>query len=194
MDNSNNLTPVDKEKKYKVLIIILSIVLPLAVAALFGIKIDGVDLGFLPPVYAGINGLTAITLIAAVIAVRNGKRSTHEKLMKFSIVLSCLFLLMYVAYHITSETTFYGDLDHDLVVSEEEYARVGGSMGVYFFILISHIFLSIAVIPLVLFTYVKGIAGNFKSHRKLARITFPIWLYVAVTGVIVYFMISPYYA
>ena len=170
---------IDKEKKYKKLIVALSVILPLAVAALFGIKIDGVDLSVLPPIYASINGLTAIVLIVAVLAIKSGKRKLHEKLMKTAIALSCLFLLMYVAYHITSETT--------------EYGKDGFSRYIYYFILISHIFLSIAVIPLVLFTYVKGIAGNFSSHKKLARITFPIWLYVAITGVVVYGMIYPFY-
>lgn len=170
---------IDKEKKYKKLIVALSVILPLAVAALFGIKIEGVDLSVLPPVYALINGLTAIVLVSAVLAIKSGKRKLHEKLMKTAIGLSCLFLVMYVAYHITSETT--------------EYGAQGFSKYIYYFILISHIVLSIAVIPLVLFTYVKGIAGNFLSHKKLARITFPIWLYVAITGVVVYAMIFPYY-
>ncbi|MDC3337682.1 DUF420 domain-containing protein [Flavobacteriales bacterium] len=170
---------IDKEKKYKKLIVALSIILPLAVAALFGIKIEGVDLSVLPPIYALINGLTAIVLVSAVLAIKSGKRKLHEKLMKTAIGLSCMFLLMYVAYHITSETT--------------EYGAQGVSKYIYYFILISHIVLSIAVIPLVLFTYVKGIAGNFTSHKKLARITFPIWLYVAITGVVVYAMIYPYY-
>lgn len=170
---------IDKEKKYKKLIVALSIILPLAVAALFGIKIEGVDLSVLPPIYALINGLTAVVLVSAVLAIKSGKRKLHEKLMKTAIGLSCMFLLMYVAYHITSETT--------------EYGAQGVSKYIYYFILISHIVLSIAVIPLVLFTYVKGIAGNFTSHKKLARITFPIWLYVAITGVVVYAMIYPYY-
>ena len=170
---------IDKEKKYKKLIVALSVILPLAVAALFGIKIEGVDLSALPPIYATINGLTALALVAAVVAIRSGKRKMHENLMKTAIVLSCLFLLMYVAYHITSETTEYG-ID-------------GFSKYIYYFILVSHICLSIVVIPLVLFTYVKGIAGNFDSHRRLAKITFPIWLYVAITGVVVYIMISPFY-
>ncbi|MFT7613004.1 MAG: putative membrane protein [Parvicellaceae bacterium] len=168
---------VNKEKKYRPLIIILSIVLPIAVASLFGVEIDGYDLSFLPPIYATLNGLTAVILTAAVVSIINNKRKTHEMLMKSAIICSTLFLLMYVAYHVTSDTTHYG----------------GSSIIVYYVILISHIFLSVAVIPLVLFTYVKGISGNFKSHKKLARITFPIWLYVAISGVVVYVMISPYY-
>jgi putative membrane protein len=172
------------EKKYRVWIIILSVVIPIAVAILFGIKLKdyGIDvepLTFLPPVYATINGLTAIVLILAVRAIKNGNRTLHERLMKTAIGLSVLFLLMYVAYHMTSDSTSFGG---------EGIIRY-----VYFFILITHIALSIIIIPLVLFTYVRALAERFDKHRKLARITFPIWLYVAITGVIVYLMISPYY-
>ncbi|MES2836282.1 MAG: DUF420 domain-containing protein [Bacteroidota bacterium] len=174
-----NTTP-DFESKYKKKIIVLSIIIPLAVAALFGIKIDGFDFSFLPPIYATINGLTAIVLINAVIAIKNKKIELHKKLMTTAIILSSLFLVMYVTYHITSESTKYGG---------EGMLRL-----VYFFILITHILLSVAVIPLVLFTYVKALSEKFDKHKKLAKITFPIWLYVAVTGVIVYLMISPYYA
>lgn len=172
------------EKRYRNWIIILSVVIPVAVAVLFTIKLKdfGLDvepLTFLPPIYAGINGLTALVLILAVRAIKNGNRATHERLMKTAIGLSVLFLLMYVAYHMTSDSTSYGG---------EGFIRY-----VYFFILITHIALSIIIIPLVLFTYVRALAERFDKHKKLARITYPIWLYVAITGVIVYLMISPYY-
>ena len=174
----------DKEKKYQKWIVVLSIVIPVAVAALFGIKLKdyGIDvepLSFLPPIYASINRLTAIVLVLAVLQIKKGNRSAHERLMKFAILLSVLFLVMYVAYHMTSDSTPYGG---------EGMVRY-----VYFFILITHIVLSIVIIPLVLFTYVRALAERFDKHKKLAKITFPIWLYVAVTGVIVYLMISPYY-
>lgn len=167
-------------KKYNVWIWILSVVIPIAVAVLFTIRIPGVErLGFLPPIYAGINALTAFLLIISVIMIRKGKRDIHERLMKTCIVLSVLFLLMYVTYHMTSDSTSYGG--------------EGAVRYVYFFILISHILLSIIIIPFVLITYVRAISGNFPQHKKIARITFPLWLYVAITGVIVYVMISPYY-
>jgi putative membrane protein len=174
------MSTVDKEAKYKKLIILVSIVVPVAVAALFGVKIDGVDLTFLPPIYASVNGATAITLIMALIAIKNGKRQLHERLMKFSILLSICFLVMYIAYHMTSESTSFGGS--------------GAVKYIYFFILITHILLSVVIIPLVLFTFVKAISEKFEQHRKLARITFPLWLYVAVSGVVVYLMISPYYS
>ncbi len=193
MADENNQIDYERARKLKPWVIILSIALPIAVAALFGIKIDGVDLTFLPPVYAGINGLTAIVLVLAVVAIKGGKRKRHEALMKFAIVLSCMFLLMYVAYHITSDTTFYGDANFDGFVSVAEAQSVGTSQWIYYGILVSHILLSIAIIPMVLITYVRGITNDFARHRKIAKRTFPIWLYVAVSGVVVYFMIAPYY-
>lgn len=170
---------IDYEKKYKKLIIALSIIIPVAVAALFGIKIKGVDFSFLPPIYATLNGLTATVLIVSVMAIKNKRITMHQRLNNFAVLLSSLFLVMYVLYHITSEETKFGG---------EGFVRY-----IYFFFLITHIVLSIAVIPLVLFTYVKGWSLKVEEHRKWAKITFPIWLYVAVTGVIVYLMISPYY-
>ena len=172
------------EKNYKKLIIAVSILIPIVVAILFTVKLKdfGVNvepLSFLPPIYASINGITAILLIAAVMAIKSGNRKRHEQLMTAAIACSVVFLVMYVAYHMTSDSTkFGGD---------------GWIKGIYFFILISHILLSIIVIPLVLFTYVRALSEQFDRHKKLAKITFPIWLYVAVTGVVVYLMIAPYY-
>lgn len=169
-----------KNNKYNVWIWILSIAIPIAVAVLFTVKIPGVErLGFLPPIYATINAFTAILLVAAVYQVRKGNRKTHERLMKTAIGCSVLFLLMYVAYHMTSDSTVYGG--------------EGVIKYVYYFILITHILLSIIVIPFVLITFVRALSGEFYKHRKIARITYPLWLYVAVSGVIVYLMISPYY-
>jgi putative membrane protein len=174
----------EEEKKYKGIIWALSIIIPLAVAALFGINLrklgyDVEPLSFLPPIYATINGLTAVFLVLAVSAIKRGNAKLHENLIKLCMVCSSLFLLMYVAYHMTSDSTPYGG--------------EGAIRYVYFFILITHIVLSVIIIPFVLFTFVRGIAGAYERHKKLARITYPMWLYVAVTGVIVYIMISPYY-
>jgi putative membrane protein len=174
-----DIKTLENKDPYRKLIIALSILIPVAVGALFRIKIPGYDFSFLPPVYASINGLTAILLVTAVIAIKNGKRLLHERLMKTCIFLSASFLIMYVLYHITSESTSYGG--------------TGTLKYIYFFILITHILLSIAVIPFVLFTFSRALSGNFEKHRALAKFTYPIWLYVAVTGVIVYLMISPYY-
>ena len=172
------------DKKYNTLIVLVSIVIPVVVAILFNVKLkdlgyDVEPLSFLPPIYATINGITAAVLIAAVMAIIKGNRKLHERLMTFAIALSLAFLVMYVAYHMTSDSTKFGG---------EGVIRL-----VYFVLLISHIILSIAVIPLVLISYVRALAAKFDQHKKIAKITFPIWLYVAVTGVIVYIMIAPYY-
>lgn len=173
-----------QEKKYKKIITALSIIIPIAVAALFGVNLrklgfDVEPLTFLPPIYASINGLTAVLLILAVIAIKKGNRKLHEQLNTTAIACSLMFLLMYIAYHMTSDSTSFGG--------------EGVVKYVYYFILITHIVLSVIVIPFVLLTYMKAKLTNFVEHRKIAKKTFPIWLYVAVTGVIVYVMISPYY-
>jgi putative membrane protein len=170
---------MNNKDPYRKVIIALSISIPVIVAILFGVKIEGYDLSFLPPVYASINGITAVLLVVAVRAIRNQKQRIHERIMKTCIGLSAAFLVMYIAYHMTSESTPYGG---------EGVLRY-----VYFFILISHILLSVVITPLVLFTFSRAISRNFERHRRLAKFTYPIWLYVAVTGVIVYIMISPYY-
>lgn len=175
MEDQNSL-----ENKYNKWIWVLSIVIPLAVAALFGVKIPNVEpLTFLPPIYAIINGVTALVLVAAVIMIKKGNRLAHQRLMTLAILLSVCFLLLYIAYHTTSESTKFGG--------------EGALKYIYYFILITHIVLSVAVIPLVLITYVKALAHRFDKHKRIAKITFPLWLYVAVTGVLVYLMISPYY-
>ena len=193
----------NNSKLYNTLIWVISVVVPLVVALLlfakwdydkliFDLRIPNYEpivimenlpiakpLTFLPPIYATINGLTALILVVAVYYIKKGKRKIHENLIKVCIALSLSFLVMYIAYHLPSDP-----------------ASCGGSGAiayVYFFILITHILLSIVVIPLVLISYLKASQSDFAAHRKIAKITFPIWLYVAVTGVIVYLMISPYY-
>ena len=172
------------EKKYNKLIIAVSVLIPIVVAILFGVKLKDFGynvepLTFLPPIYATTNAFTAVLLIAAVIAIKNGNRKLHERLMSSAIALSIAFLVMYVAYHMTADSTKFGG--------------TGSIRYVYFFILITHIVLSIVIIPMVLITYVRALGKNFDKHKKIARVTFPIWLYVAISGVVVYLMISPYY-
>jgi len=170
---------MNQKEPYRKLIITLSVVIPVVVAVLFKVKIKGYDFSFLPPVYASINGVTAVLLIVAFIAIKNKMRTVHEMIMKTCIFLSASFLIMYILYHMTSDPTAYGGN--------------GAWRYVYYFILVTHIILSVAVIPLVLFTLVRALSGNFERHKALARFTLPVWLYVAITGVIVYLMISPYY-
>lgn len=169
-----------KEKTYNKWVLLLSVIIPIVVASLFRVKLPNVEpLTFLPPIYATINAITAVVLIFAFIAIRNKKIALHKRLMTSAIGLSVLFLLMYIAYHMTSDSTKFGG--------------EGLMKSVYFFILITHIVLSIIVIPFVLVTYVKAITNNRERHKKIAKITFPLWLYVAVSGVLVYILISPYY-
>ena len=194
---------VKTTKLYNSLIWFVSVFVPLVVALLlftkwsqdkliFDMRIPNTDpivifenlpfiepLTFLPPIYAVINGLTAILLVVAVYYIKNGKRKIHESLIKVCIALSLMFLVMYIAYHMTTDPTSYGGK--------------GIIAYMYYFILITHILLSVIVIPLVLTSYSRAVQSNFKLHKKIAKVTFPIWLYVAVTGVIVYLMISPYY-
>ncbi|MDG1965769.1 MAG: DUF420 domain-containing protein [Flavobacteriaceae bacterium] len=167
-------------KKYNKLITAVSILIPVLVAILFTVRIPNVaPLDFLPPIYASINALTALILIIAYVAIHKKKIKLHESLMKTAIAMSLVFLVMYVAYHMTSDPTpFGGD---------------GSLKYIYYFILISHILLSIGIIPMVLITYVRAISKRFADHKKISVITFPIWLYIAITGVIVYLMIAPYY-
>lgn len=180
----SDIKNLSDEKKYNKWIVVLAIVIPVVVAILsrlklqdFGIEVE--PLSFLPPIYAAINGLTAVILVIAFISIKNKKIVLHENLMTTAIWCSVVFLVMYVAYHMTSDSTTYGG--------------EGAMKYLYYFILISHILLSIVIIPFVLITYVRAITNNIERHKKIARITFPLWLYVAVTGVIVYLMISPYY-
>lgn len=185
--------PIDYEKKYRKLIIALSIIIPVAVAALFGIKIEGVDFSFLPPIYATINGITAAVLVISLMAIKNKLIGMHQRLNTFAVILSTAFLVMYVLYHIASAETKFGDQDGDGILNDAEILSVGSMRYLYYALLISHIALSIVVIPFVLFTYVKGMSMKIASHKKLARITWPMWFYVATSGVVVYMMISPYY-
>ncbi len=167
-------------KKYNVYIVILSIAIPIVVALMFSVKLDIQLPIFLPPIYATINAITGVLLIIAVWAIKNKKRLLHERLMKTAILCSVVFLMMYLAYHMTSDSTKFGG--------------EGAIKYIYLFILLTHILLSIVVIPFVLLTYVRAITNDFEKHKKIAKITFPLWLYVAVSGVVVYVLISPYYS
>ena len=174
------MSKVEKNiKKYKLWVNIISIAIPVVVALLFGIKLPNTEpLTFLPPIYASINAITSILLISALIAIKNKKMKLHRSLMQTAIFCSVIFLLMYVAYHITSVPTKY---EGEMIIT-------------YRVILISHIILSIVVIPLVLHSYLRAYLGDYQAHKKIVRYAYPVWLYVAVTGVIVYIMISPYYS
>ncbi|PCJ80805.1 MAG: hypothetical protein COA57_14785 [Flavobacteriales bacterium] len=172
------MTNQTKEKSYRIYIIIASVAIPVLIAVLYftpKLKLEGVDLSFLPFVNAILNGLTTMMLILGFIAIRDKIVFMHKRFMTAAIVLSLAFLLSYVLYHMTSEPTPYGGK--------------GFLKYLYYFILITHIVLAAAIVPLVLITYVRALSEKFDKHRKIARITLPLWLYVTITGVLVYVML-----
>jgi putative membrane protein len=164
----------------KKVIIFLSVLVPIVVAMLFGVRIKtDIDFGFLPKIYASINFITFILLVVALVLILKGKEIWHERIIKLCVALTSLFLVLYITYHSTTDSTHFGG--------------EGLIKYVYFFILISHILLSVGVIPLVLFSLGWAMDKDFAKHKRIARIALPIWMYVAITGVIVYLLISPYY-
>ena len=168
---------------YKRLMLGLGALVPLLVAILYGFpgafQIPGVKVGFLPPLIAGINSLTALVLMAGYIFIRRKNIPAHRAMMGTAFGLGALFLLCYVGYHSQAPQTRFGG--------------AGLMKPVYLTLLASHILLAIVTVGLVLFTLYFALTQQFARHRRIARWTFPIWLYVSVTGVIVYFMIAPYY-
>jgi len=184
------------DKKASVLIITFSLIVFAAVVLLSRVQLK-VDLGFDVHLFAKanavINSLVAILLIAALIAVKRKRYLTHKTLMMTAMILSILFLVSYICHHLFAGETKFGDMDHNGVLSDEEAAGVGSLRWVYYIILATHIPLAGIILPFILFTAYRALIGEWPRHRKLARITWPVWLYVAVTGVIVYLMISPYY-
>jgi putative membrane protein len=185
------------DKQAKLLIGVFSFVVFAAVVILTRVKL-AVDLGFDIHLFAAanaiINTIIAITLVAALVAVKNGNYLLHKKLMITALVLSILFLVSYIAHHLLAGEIKYGDANLDGMVDDAEKAALGGMRLVYLIILLSHIFLAAIILPFILFTAYRGLTGEYTMHKKLARITWPLWFYVAVTGPIVYLMIKPYYS
>lgn len=190
---STILQDPNRIKQARWAIIAVSIVVPAVVAVLFGVKVEGYDLGFLPPIYATLNAITAVLLLSALFAIKIKRQELHRKLIRTALLCSLLFLVGYVAYHMTSDPTVYGDADHNGALSKAEVDAVSASSKYYYVLLISHVLLSIFVIPVVLFTYFYAWTGNFTKHKQWTNIAFPMWLYVAISGVLVYLLISPYY-
>ena len=185
------------DKTARVLIWSVSIITFLAIAVLSGIKLN-VNLPFNPHVFAAfnavVNSCVAILLIAALIAVKQKHYLLHKKIMIAAIVLSVLFLISYVCHHLFSGETRFGDLNHDGILSPGEKLQAGSLRYVYYSILITDIPLAGIILPFILFTAYRALSGDYKKHKKLSRITWPIWFYVAVSGVVVYLLISPYYS
>jgi putative membrane protein len=178
-------------------IIVVSVAIPAAVAFLILVPQAKIDFGFntrvLPLFHAVLNSSTAILLLASLYFIRHGQVKAHRRANWVAITLSSIFLVSYVIYHASNPSVRFGDLNHDGLLSDVEKQEAGVARYIYYFILSSHILLSGIIIPFVLFTLQRAYQEKFDKHRRLARITWPMWLYVAVTGVVVYVMISPYY-
>jgi putative membrane protein len=186
------------EKKLNVAAWVVSAVVLLLVGAMrrpeFKIALpEGVDFNFLPPFHATLNALTAIMLIVALYFIKQKNIKAHRNAIYVAIGLSVLFLLSYVAYHFTTTETIFGDLNHDGELSVSELAEVGATRTYYLVLLISHIVLAGLILPFILFTFIRAYTNQIERHRKMAKWVFPIWLYVAITGPICYFMLMPYY-
>jgi putative membrane protein len=184
------------DKQAKWLIGIFSFVVFAAVVFLGNVKFD-ISVPFNVHIFAAanavINSIIALLLIAALQTVKKGKYKLHKQLMIMALILSVIFLVSYIAHHLLAGEARYGDINHDGNVSDAEKAAVSGTRGIYFFILITHIFLASVILPFILYTAYKGLTGEFIQHKKISKYTWPLWLYVAITGPVVYFMISPYY-
>ena len=182
--------------KAHILIWVFSAIVFLAVTILDRITVE-VQLGFDPHIFAflsaAINSIVSILLIVGLITVKQKKFALHKNVMLFTMGLSVLFLVFYIAHHLFTGETKFGDLDHNGMLSEEEKLMAGSMRYVYYFIISTHVTLAGIIMPFVLYSAYRALTGEFGLHKKLVRYTFPIWLYVAVTGVIVYWMISPYY-
>lgn len=184
------------DKLAKILIWTASIVVFGAVTALSKIKLD-LNLGFDVHVFATanaiINGTVSVLLIAGLWAVKAKNFVVHKNIMLTAIILSILFLLSYIAHHLLTDATKFGDLNHDNIISDEEKIAAGGMRTFYYIILLTHIPLAGIVLPFILFTAYRSLTGEYQKHKKLARYTWPVWFYVAVTGVLVYLLIQPFY-
>jgi len=184
-------------KKYLKWIYVVSVLIPIVVAILIffpaKLGISGDWIYFLPTFHAIVNSLTVLVLVAALIAIKKKEIEVHKKLMFTGLILGVFFLLSYVIYHSNVESVKFGDINSDGFVSEYEKANIGNTRTVYLSILASHILLSIGVVPFVLFAFYYALSNQIDKHRRIVKFTYPIWLYVSITGVIVYLMIKPYY-
>lgn len=192
------MNKVSANRAFLRFIIIVSIAIPLVVALLlyFPLNLAGEGSSWvrvLPTFHAIVNSVTAVLLVAAFFAIRQKRIQLHRNLMTAALVCGVLFLLSYVTYHSAAPSTIYGDVNHDGVLDDVEQLEVGGTRTFYVVVLLSHILLSIVVVPFVLLAFYFALSGQISRHQKVVKFAFPVWLYVSVTGVIVYLLISPYY-
>ena len=187
---------LDLAKKLNLLVWIISAAVLGLVVMMQKIKIplpEGADLSSLPGFHALLNSMAAVFLVLAIRAIKKGKVILHQKMIYAAFICSLVFLLSYVTYHITTPATLFGDANKDGLLSSAEREAVSGTRPYYLFILISHIGLAALSFPFILRTFVHAFTNQFEKHRKLSKKVFPVWLYVAVTGPVVYFFLQPYY-
>lgn len=184
------------DKKARILIYTVSVVVFAAVVVLSKYKLDinpGFDVHLFAKANAVINSMVAVLLVIALFAVKKGSYLLHKRIMLAAILLSVLFLLSYIGHHLLAGETKFGDLDHNGELSDTEKGLVGSTRYVYYILLLTHIPLAAIILPFILFTAYRALTGDYAAHKKLVRITWPVWFYVAVSGVAVYWLISPYY-
>lgn len=188
---------VVKENRYLTLIGILSVVIPILVAILLfsptKLEVDSRWVYFLPHLNAVINTATSMALIAGLIFIRSKNIKYHKMAMWVAFSLGAIFLISYVIYHSSAESTVFGDFNKNGILEDHEAEALGMMRTIYLVILISHIVLAAIVVPFVLLAMYFALTERFAKHQKIVRFGYPIWLYVSLTGVIVYLMISPYY-
>jgi putative membrane protein len=185
------------ESRLKLWVIAISILIPIIVAALIFLPIKtGFNQSWvyvLPHLNGMMNSLTILFLIAGYIMIKRGNTVGHKRAMTTGFILGSIFLVSYVIYHASADSTIFGDVNGDGILDEAEKAALGNSRIVYLIILLTHILLAIVVAPLVLTSVIYAWMGSFEKHKKIAKFAYPVWLYVSITGVVVYFMIKPYY-
>lgn len=184
-------------KAGKIFLIVVSLAVPIVVAYLFFATKSEANIGAwvhsLPTLNATVNSATIFILAGAVMAIKKGHEKLHRNLILLAMILGVVFLVSYVTYHASVPSTVYGDTNGDNILSEAEKLAVGGMRPFYLVVLLSHIFMSVVGLPLILTAAYFGLSDKRQSHRKIVRFTFPVWMYIAITGVLVYFLISPYY-
>ena len=185
------------DRKAMIFIFIVSLVVFATVVILSRVKLE-LNLPFNVHVFATanalINSLVTICLLAGLLAVKKKQFILHKKIMLTAIFLSVLFLVCYIAHHLLAGETKFGDINHDGILGIDEKMNAGTMRAVYFVLLLTHIPLAAIILPFILFTAYRALTGEYEKHKKLTRYTWPLWFYVAVSGVIIYFMIQPYYS
>ncbi len=182
------------EKKLNKIAVLVSILVLALVVVMQKVTIQtDIDFSFLPPFHSSLNALAAVALIAALYFIKNGNMKAHRNSIYAAMVLSGMFLLSYVLYHMTNESIRFGDTNLDGVTDDAEKLAVGSIRYIYYFLLLTHVLLSAIILPFIFVTFNRAFTNQFERHKKIARYIYPLWLYVAITGPICYLMLRPFY-